>query len=117
VPEEYAERVRNAMSQAGAGVIGNYSSCSFGTKGTGSFYGSGLSHPALGKRGKLEFVEETRLEMIAPRAMVSGVVAALNAVHPYEEPAYDIYFVDNPIQGSGWVHSGHCRSLCRLDSL
>jgi dinuclear metal center YbgI/SA1388 family protein len=96
VPDGYVERVIYAMTQAGAGVIGKYSSCSFGTKGTGSFYGSAASNPFVGKRGTLEFVEETRLEMIAPRAIVSGAVAALKAVHPYEEPAYDIYSIENP---------------------
>jgi hypothetical protein len=83
------------MTQAGAGVIGKYSSCSFGSNGTGSFYGSPASNPFLGKRRKLEFVEETRLEMIAPRGVLSGIIAALKAVHPYEEPAYDIYFIEN----------------------
>jgi dinuclear metal center YbgI/SA1388 family protein len=95
VPEGHVEHVIRAMTQAGAGVIGKYSTCSFGSKGKGSFYGSEASKPFLGKRGNLEFVEETRLEMIAPRANISGAVAALKAVHPYEEPAYDIYFIEN----------------------
>jgi len=101
VPAGHVEQVREAMMQAGAGVIGSYSSCSFSTKGTGSFYGSADSNPFLGKNGKLEFVEETRLEMISPRAIVSDVVAALKAVHPYEEPAYDIYLIENPNQNFG----------------
>jgi dinuclear metal center YbgI/SA1388 family protein len=101
VPEGHVERVIYTMTQAGAGVIGKYSSCSFGSKGRGSFYGSTTSNPFLGKREKLEFVEETRLEMIAPRANVSGVVAALKAVHPYEEPAYDIYYIENSNQNFG----------------
>jgi dinuclear metal center YbgI/SA1388 family protein len=96
VPHGHVEQVMNAMTQAGAGVIGNYSSCSFGTRGTGSFCGSPASNPFLGERRKREFVEETRLEMIAPRSIVSSVVAALRSVHPYEEPAYDIYFIENP---------------------
>jgi dinuclear metal center YbgI/SA1388 family protein len=96
IPDVYVERVIYAMTQAGAGIIGKYSSCSFSTKGTGGFYGSAASHPFLGKRGNLESVEETRLEMIAPRAIVPDAVAALKAVHPYEEPAYDIYFIENP---------------------
>jgi dinuclear metal center YbgI/SA1388 family protein len=95
VPVGHEERVRNAMTQAGAGVIGNYSSCSFATKGTGSFYGSNASNPFLGKHGNFESAEEIRLEMIVPRPIVSSVVAALKAVHPYEEPAYDIYFIEN----------------------
>ena len=105
VPQGHGEHVIQAMSQAGAGVLGKYSTCSFGSKGTGSFYGSEASNPFLGKRGNLEIVEETRLEMIAPRANVSGIVAALKAAHPYEEPAYDIYFLENsnPNFGMGTI--------------
>jgi dinuclear metal center YbgI/SA1388 family protein len=95
IPESHVERIRHALTQTGAGVIGQYSSCSFGSKGTGSFYGSPASHPVLGKRGTLEFVDEIRLEMVAPRAIVPDVIAALKAIHPYEEPAYDIYFINN----------------------
>ncbi len=96
VPDEYVERIIYAMTQAGAGIIGKYSSCSFGSEGTGSFLGSATSNPFLGKPGKLEFVKEIRLEMIAQRAIVPDVIAALKSVHPYEEPAYDIYFIENP---------------------
>jgi dinuclear metal center YbgI/SA1388 family protein len=101
VPAGYVEPVIHSMTRAGAGVIGKYTCCSFGSKGSGSFYGSTSSNPFLGKRGKLEIAEETRLEMIAPRATVSSVVAAFKAVHPYEEPAYDIYFIENPNQNFG----------------
>ncbi len=96
IPEGHVERVMQAMAQAGAGIIGKYSSCSFGTKGIGSFHGSPSSDPFIGKRKKLEFVNETRLEMIAPRGRLSGVIAAMKSVHPYEEVAYDIYNVENP---------------------
>ncbi|RPI03154.1 MAG: Nif3-like dinuclear metal center hexameric protein [Ignavibacteriae bacterium] len=96
VPEGYADNIRNAMSEAGAGHVGEYSSCSFGSHGRGSFYGSSSAHPVIGSSGTLEFVDELRLEMVAPRAALSGIVAALKAVHPYEEPAYDIYPVENP---------------------
>jgi dinuclear metal center YbgI/SA1388 family protein len=95
VPDGYVGRVMDAMAHAGAGVLGNYSSCSFGTKGTGSFYGRPAATPFLGTSGTLESVEETRLEMITPRAAISRVITALKGVHPYEEPAYDIYFIEN----------------------
>jgi dinuclear metal center YbgI/SA1388 family protein len=95
IPEGHVERVMQAMTQAGAGIIGKYTSCSFGNKGIGSFRGSSSSRPFLGKRQKLEFVNETRLEMIAPRGRLNGVIAAMKTVHPYEEVAYDIYNVEN----------------------
>ncbi len=96
VPEGHSTQVLQAMAQAGAGIIGEYSSCSFGAKGRGSFLGSAASNPSVGRPGTLEAVDETRLEMIAPRARVSDVVAAMKAVHPYEEVAYDVYEVENP---------------------
>ena len=95
VPEQHVDRVAEAMSGAGAGVIGEYSSCSFRVSGAGTFRGSPNSKPVLGKAGKLETVEEIRLEMIAPRAMVSFIVAAMKRVHPYEEAAYDVYPLEN----------------------
>jgi dinuclear metal center YbgI/SA1388 family protein len=96
VPEAHAARVMQAMAQAGAGRIGEYSSCSFASTGRGSFFGSAESNPSIGKRGALESVDETRLEMVAPRAIVPAVVGALKAAHPYEEVAYDVYYIENP---------------------
>ena len=96
IPEGHVEHVMHAMTQAGAGIIGKYSSCSFGTKGTGSFRASPSTNPFRGKRQQLEFAKETRLEMVTPRARVNGVIAAMKTVHPYEEIAYDIYYVENP---------------------
>lgn len=91
VPESALSAVREAMGSAGAGVIGHYRSCSFFSKGTGSFMGDERTNPALGHRGRLEFVEEARLEMVCARAKVHAAVASMRAAHPYEEPAFDVY--------------------------
>jgi len=91
VPEENLAAVRRAMAEAGAGLIGNYSECSFSTPGTGTFFGEGGSAPALGRPGRLEEVEERRLEMVLPRERLGAVVAAMVKAHPYEEAAYDVY--------------------------
>jgi dinuclear metal center YbgI/SA1388 family protein len=91
VPQGNSEKVMHAMSAAGAGTIGEYSSCSFSTAGTGTFRGSAASNPAVGRRERLEFVEEIRLEMTAPRSVVPQVISAMKEVHPYEEPAYDVF--------------------------
>lgn len=101
VPEEHLKPVRDAMVHAGAGTIGTYTSCSFSSQGTGSFYSSAASHPFIGTSGNLELVDEIRLEMIAPRAMASNVISAMKAIHPYEEPAYDMYAIENPNQNFG----------------
>ncbi len=95
VPEEQLAKVRDAMAKAGAGVIGNYDYCSFGTIGAGSFRGNASSKPSVGAKGKLEQVSEARLEMIANQWNVSNVLKAMRAAHPYEEVAYDVYPLDN----------------------
>jgi dinuclear metal center YbgI/SA1388 family protein len=96
VPVGHVGQVSRAMSSAGAGIIGEYSDCSFQIRGTGTFRGSSKTNPFLGKKETLETAEEVRLEMIAPRGKLTGIVQAIKQVHPYEEVAYDIYPVLNP---------------------
>lgn len=91
VPESHADIVREAMGKAGAGKIGNYSFCSFSSKGIGRFKPEDGAHPAIGEAGKLEAVAEEKIEMICPREDVKQVVEAIKKVHPYEEVALDVY--------------------------
>lgn len=91
VPTAQTERVRDALANAGAGVIGDYSHCSFGLAGTGTFLGGEASSPAVGEKGRIETVEEIRLEMVVPKSALARVLGALVTAHPYEEPAYDLY--------------------------
>jgi len=91
VPESHADRVREAMGRAGAGRVGNYSSCSFSSRGVGRFKPEPGAKPAIGSVGALEMVEEERIEVICARALLADVVAAIRAAHPYEEPALDVY--------------------------
>ena len=95
VPPDHVDRVVAAMSGAGAGTIGEYESCSFRTNGWGTFRSAERSRPYSGKALQLEQVDEVRLEMIAPRARVQGIVTAMKSVHPYEEVAYDVYTLEN----------------------
>lgn len=90
VPEESLEAVASAIFDAGAGVIGQYQSCSFRLKGTGTFLGGEGSSPRVGEKGRFEEVDEIRLEAVAPLAQLGGIVTALRRAHPYEEPAFDL---------------------------
>jgi hypothetical protein len=92
-PESHTEKIAKAMSSAGAGVIGKYSECSFRIKGKGTFRGGKGTNPYTGKKGKLEFTDEIRLEMICSSENLNSVINAMVKTHPYEEPAYDIYEV------------------------
>jgi len=91
VPASYAESVRDAMGRAGAGRLGNYSFCSFSSRGEGRFKPEQGAHPAIGTVGTLEKVEEVRIEVICDGVILKDVVAAINKVHPYEEVALDVY--------------------------
>lgn len=91
VPAAEAAALRAALSDAGAGRIGNYDLCSYELAGRGTFRGSDATNPTIGRRGQFESIEETRLEMIVPRRCVAEVVRILYARHSYEEPAFDLY--------------------------
>lgn len=91
VPPEHLETVRQAMCAAGAEQIGAYTDCTFHVRGTGTFLASEEAHPAVGRRGRLEQIDEYRLEAVVPSRRIEAVVQALVQSHPYEEPAYDIY--------------------------
>ena len=91
VPEEMVNVVTYAMAGAGAGKIGKYSVCSFRSAGTGTFKGGAGSYPASGRKGKFEIVKEVRLEMVCDSNILDEAVNNMLEVHPYEEPAYEIY--------------------------
>jgi dinuclear metal center YbgI/SA1388 family protein len=90
VPAEHVEAVSRALFAAGAGRVGEYSSCSFRAPGTGTFFGGAGTHPVVGAAGRLEEVAELRLETVVPVRCAQAVVSALRASHPYEEPAFDL---------------------------
>ncbi len=91
VPESHANVVREAMGKTGAGKIGNYTFCSFSSKGIGRFKPEEGAHPNIGEVGKLESVYEERIEIVCDRNLLKEVVAAIKKVHPYEEIALDVY--------------------------
>jgi len=105
VPKGHVEQVRNALFEAGAGFIGNYSECSFQLSGTGTFRGNEESSPVVGQKGNREEVQEERLEVVLPVSRLDQVVAALRLSHPYEEPAFDlISLVQKPLtSGTGVI--------------
>ena len=91
VPAGHEDRIRDALAEAGAGQIGDYSHCTFQLPGTGTFKPGEGTDPFIGSRNRLEKVEEIRMETILPAAKKREVVEALIEAHPYEEVAYDLY--------------------------
>jgi len=106
VPEDHIDKVREAIFNAGAGVIGDYDKCSFVTHGTGSFRAGEATQPFTGEKGKLHFEKELRFETVLFSHMKNRVIKALLEVHPYEEVAYDIYQLENDNIGAGMGCTG-----------
>ena len=77
VPVDHIELVRQAIFEAGAGHIGNYSECSFISEGTGTFKGSENTDPYVGEPGKRHYEKELKLEVIFPAHIQAAVVSAL----------------------------------------
>ena len=90
VPTENTQEVRNAVCNAGAGIIGEYSYCTTCVKSLGTFIPNVNAKPYIGEHNKLEFVEEDKLEVVCDIKNAKPVISELRKVHPYEEPAIDI---------------------------
>ncbi len=94
IPQGYQEQVRDAVTSAGGGWIGNYSHCTFLAEGTGTFLPREGTSPFEGEQGVLEEVKEYRMETVFPVSLQREVLEALQESHPYEEPAYDLYTLE-----------------------
>ncbi len=100
-PTEHAERVRQAIFSAGAGVIGNYDSCSYNIQGQGTFRAGEGTNPFVGKKGEIHFEPEVRIETVVPRHKLAEAIKSMIDAHPYEEVAYDVYPLDLPYKKAG----------------
>jgi len=105
VPVENRLQLLNALFEAGAGNIGNYSEASFTSNGEGSFKGNADSNPTIGKVNVRASVEEGRVEVLVESHQLSTVLTAMKVNHPYEEVAYDLIALKNSHQniGSGMI--------------
>ena len=95
IPESNLDEVASSMFNQGAGIIGEYNSCSFRTNGIGTFKGSANTNPFIGQKENFEKVNEVRLEVLVDSWKLNKVINAMLNSHPYEEPAFDIYPLKN----------------------
>ncbi len=116
-PNGYVQKIRNRMGEMGGGSIGPYSHCTFAGRGTGSFKPLIGSNSFIGEIGKLETVEEMRLETILPSSKIESMVQAMKEVHPYEEMAYDIIPLANLNKNAGSGRIGRLNNPMTLKML
>lgn len=100
IPEN-AEKLRNALFEAGAGKIGNYEDCSFNSRGIGTYMGNENSNPEIGERFEFVEAEEIKIEVTFEKYLQSKIIKALLKNHVYEEVAYEIYTIENVHQNIG----------------
>jgi dinuclear metal center YbgI/SA1388 family protein len=105
VPEAFEKIVREKLHEAGAGNIGEYSSCSFSSEGTGRFTPSENSNPFQGEKNSPSAQKELKVDMLFPAHLENEIIETLKQAHPYEEVAYYITSLSNRWQevGSGFI--------------
>ncbi|HOK96805.1 MAG TPA: Nif3-like dinuclear metal center hexameric protein [Anaerohalosphaeraceae bacterium] len=117
VPDNAVNEVAEALYAAGAGAIGSYSHCGFQTAGVGTFKPLTGAHPAIGKIGQIERVDEIRLETVVSAEKVSAVIAALRKSHPYETPAFDVFRHYNVENKLGLGRMGTLRTPLSIEQI
>lgn len=115
VPKTHVDSVRNAICDAGAGHIGNYSHCTFNSFGNGTFLPLSGTNPFVGEVGKLEEVEEVKIETVVQQSIVKSVIKAMKKAHPYEEVAYDTYVLENEGKTFGIGRIGYLKEEMTLE--
>ena len=100
-PPSNFEEVANAIVQAGGGMIGEYTHCTFRVRGTGTFKPGRGNKPSIGAGGKVNEVEEFRLETVVSSEYLPNVIAGMIEAHPYEEVAYDVYRLEDASAAAG----------------
>jgi len=66
VPESHLAAVRDAVCAAGAGVIGEYTHCSFSSPGVGTFLPGTKAQPFSGRKHIVNEEPERRFEILVP---------------------------------------------------
>jgi len=107
VPIKYSEKLRNALFEAGAGAIGNYTECSFSFTGHGTFKGNEKTNPFVGNKNERHTENEECLQVIFEKFQQKKILNALFEAHPYEEVAYEILKTENHNQTKGMGRYGN----------
>lgn len=116
VPLSDKEKMIQALTLAGAGEIGpNYKDSTYTVEGIGSFRPVNQAVPHIGQLDKIEEVKEARIEVMFPERLTAVIEKALFSEHPYEEPVYDIYTIENYVDVYGFGRVGNLEKPISVD--
>lgn len=105
IPKDNQASFSQALFEAGAGTIGDYSECSFASVGFGTFRPNENANPTIGSSDTRSLIEEVKLEFVVSAHQLNSVLRAMKSNHPYEEIAFDVISLDNshPYEGAGMI--------------
>ena len=90
IPEEYRDKLREALNDIGVLGVGNYDNVMSVTKVTGYWRPLKNANPFDGEINKLSKASEDKIEFAADIENVENAVKVIKEVHPYEEPVINI---------------------------
>lgn len=90
IPETHFADLRKALQSVDAGHIGNYDCCLSYSKVTGMWRPLPGTDPFIGDEGKISEEEELKVEVTVDGMRLDETIAAVKAVHPYEEPVINV---------------------------
>lgn len=90
IPESHLFPLQKALREVDAGHIGSYDSCLSYSSVTSCWRPLTGSQPYLGEVGELSTEPELKVEVTCRRECLEKTLAAVKAVHPYEEPVINV---------------------------
>ena len=117
IPQDALPQVTQAVFAVGAGVIGEYNDCAYAVDGEGWFKPGAGAKPAVGMANKAERVAEVRWETVVRRGRLDAAIRAFVVAHPYEEPAFDVYPLEDRLLHAGLGRVGDLDTVSTVEAL
>ncbi|MDV4152752.1 cytochrome C biogenesis protein [Clostridium sp. AL.422] len=95
LPLTHIDKLREAINNTGALTIGKYDNCISTTEVKGYFKPLEGARPYSGKVNNLSIEDEIKMEFSCHKDLAIEVINVIKAIHPYEEPVYNIIPVIN----------------------
>lgn len=90
IPEEYSDRLMDAINEVLTPFYPGYDRTFCMTRVTGTWRPLEGSDPFIGTTGVIETADEIRIEFIVRKKDLRCVLNKISEMHPYEEPAIDV---------------------------
>ena len=86
IPESHLAVLQDTLQNLDAGHIGNYDCCMSYSHVVGMWRPLKGTHPYSGHQGEISSAHELKVEVTCKLQDIDEIIAAVKAIHPYEEP-------------------------------